>query len=318
MTHADCGGTWAPVYAGRVRSLRFLASRRWLLFLLAVIVLCYGTWWLGQWQFHRLSSTRHGNDIIRTNETRNPVPVDQVLAVGQPVPEQQEWRRVSATGTYDTKHTITWRYRTSDHSETGVDEVVPLVTANGTAVLVDRGWVASADPTSLPADPPQPPSGQVTVVGWVRQDATGSATSVADLGTRALSSVTAGPAIGHPVYGGFIDLQSEDGSPAPGVTPTDMPELNDGPHFFYGIQWWFFGALAIIGFVYLGYDEWRIRTHASSDEPEDAERLAVRLAESDERQQRALAKNRQRSAVKAAYQAAYEKEKADKQRSARR
>jgi cytochrome oxidase assembly protein ShyY1 len=300
-----------------VRSLRFLASRRWLLFLLAVIVLAYGTWWLGAWQFHRLHNTRQSNTYIRTNESMTPVPIDQVLAPGRPVASQDEWKRVTVTGTYDPKHTITWRYLTNDHSESGVDEVVPLVTADGTAVLVDRGWVASADPTSLPADPPQAPTGQVTVVGWVRQDGTGSATSVADLGTRALSSVTAGKAIGHPVYGGFLDLQTEDGSPAPGVTQVDMPELNDGPHFFYGIQWWFFGVLAIIGFIYLGYDEWRIRTNAASDDPEDAEKLAARLAESDERQQRVVAKNRQRSAVKAAYKAAYEREKQEKEKASR-
>ena len=300
-----------------MRSLRFLVSRRWLLFLLAVIVLCYGTWWLGQWQFHRLHSTRNGNAVIRTNEGLAPAPVDQVLAVGRPVPDQADWRRVTATGTYDTKHTITWRYLTNDHSQSGVDEVVPLVTTDGHVLLVDRGWAASADPTSLPPNPPRPPSGQVTVVGWVRQDGTGSsATSITDMGTRALSSVTAAPAIGHPTstYGGFIDLQSEDGSAAPGLTQVDMPELDDGPHFFYGIQWWFFGALAIIGFIYLGYDEWRIRTHAASDDPADAEAQAARLAESDERQQRVVAKNRQRSAVKAAYRAAYEREKQEKER----
>ena len=29
------------------------------------------------------------------------------------------------------------------------------------------------------------------------------------------------------------------------------------PHFFYGLQWWFFGLLAVGGFLYLVYDEWR-------------------------------------------------------------
>ena len=37
----------------------------------------------------------------------------------------------------------------------------------------------------------------------------------------------------------------------------ELPELNNGPHFFYGLQWWFFGVLAIFGFFYLLYDEWR-------------------------------------------------------------
>ena len=38
---------------------------------------------------------------------------------------------------------------------------------------------------------------------------------------------------------------------------TELPDLGEGPHFFYGLQWWFFGALAIFGFFYLMYDEWR-------------------------------------------------------------
>ncbi|MSZ77367.1 MAG: SURF1 family protein, partial [Actinobacteria bacterium] len=36
-------------------SLRFLLSRRWALFALAVVVLGYAAWWLGEWQFGRLS-----------------------------------------------------------------------------------------------------------------------------------------------------------------------------------------------------------------------------------------------------------------------
>ena len=39
----------------------------------------------------------------------------------------------------------------------------------------------------------------------------------------------------------------------------ELPELDNGPHFFYGLQWWFFGALALFGFVYLVYDEYARR-----------------------------------------------------------
>ena len=38
-----------------------------------------------------------------------------------------------------------------------------------------------------------------------------------------------------------------------------LPDLGEGPHFFYGLQWWFFGLLAVGGFLYLAYDEWRGR-----------------------------------------------------------
>jgi hypothetical protein len=57
--------------------------------------------------------------------------------------------------------------------------------------------------------------------------------------------------------GGWIDLRSESPEPETPLLPVEMPELDNGPHFFYGLQWWFFGALAIFGFLYLVYDESR-------------------------------------------------------------
>ena len=41
----------------------------------------------------------------------------------------------------------------------------------------------------------------------------------------------------------------------PPLVPAELPDLGNGPHFFYGLQWWFFGLLAVFGFVYLAYDE---------------------------------------------------------------
>ena len=151
------------------------------------------------------------------------------------------------------------RYRTRD-GQSGVDVVVPLVTADGTALLVDRGWMATENQGAGPADVPAAarPARSPSRAGSAR-DATGDSTAVDDHSTRAISSEEIGPAIGHPVYGGFVELRSEDGEPAAGLAPVELPELDNGPHFFYGLQWWFFGLLAIVGFVYLAWDEWRVR-----------------------------------------------------------
>ena len=54
-----------------------------------------------------------------------------------------------------------------------------------------------------------------------------------------------------------MELRSEDPEPDTALEPVELPELNNGPHFFYGLQWWFFGVLAVFGFCYLLYDEWR-------------------------------------------------------------
>jgi cytochrome oxidase assembly protein ShyY1 len=283
-----------------VRSWGFLISRRWLLFAAVVVLLCYAAWWLGQWQFHRLDDRKANNAVVRANEDRAPTPVADVLAPGGQVDDQDEWRRVTATGTYDAEQTVIVRYRTRDGAS-GIDVVVPLVTADGSTLLVDRGWMAADNEGASPADVPSAPTGEVTVVGWVRADATGDSTSVTDRSTRAISSERIGAAIGHEVYGGFVMLDTEDGDPAAHLLPAELPELDNGPHFFYGLQWWFFGLLAFFGFGYLAWDEWRSQRR---DEPSAREETL------SERRRKRATKNAHKQAVKAAYQKAYADERA--------
>jgi cytochrome oxidase assembly protein ShyY1 len=288
-----------------VRSLRFLLSRRWALFALAVVLVAWATWWLGQWQFHRLHDRKADNRIVQTNEHRAAAPIRDVLGVGKAPGEDDEWRLVTVSGTYDTAHTITWRYRSDDDGAPGIDVVVPLVTDDGTAVIVDRGFLPTQGDDKRPDDIPAPPTGRVTVTGYVRLDGSGSSTRVDDLSTRALSSRTVSAAIDRPVYGGWLALHSEDPKPAHSLAPTSMPDLGNGPHFFYGLQWWFFGVLAVFGFFYLLYDEWR----SGKGDELAAER---RRAKQDRSNTRA-AKASRKQAVREAYRAAYEKERAGRE-----
>ncbi len=236
-------------------SWRFLLSRRWLLFFVAVIVVGYATWWLGEWQFGRLEDRREKNSVVETNEHQDPAPVDEVLAPDTPVAEDEEWRVVTATGEYDAADTIVVRYRTRDGAP-GYDVVVPLVTGDGTALLVDRGWMPEDEPGVDPLDlVPAPPTGTVTVTAWTRADGSGDSTRVDDHSTRAISSEAIGDYLDRPVYGGFVELRSEDPEPEEALEPVELPDQGEGPHFFYGLQWWFFGVLALGGFLYLAWDE---------------------------------------------------------------
>jgi cytochrome oxidase assembly protein ShyY1 len=245
-----------------VRSLGFLVSRRWVLFGITVALLAWGAWLLGEWQFHRLQERKDRNAIVARNTSAPAAPVSAVLEPDHPVAASEEWRVVTATGRYATDDTVIVRYRTREGAS-GSDVVVPLVTADGPALLVDRGWLATDNSGTEPLDVPAPPSGEVTVAGWVRGDATGDSTVVSagssgdTLSTRAISSDRIGEALGREVYGGFVELKSEEPAPETPLEPAALPELDNGPHFFYGLQWWFFGVLAISGFGYLAYDEWR-------------------------------------------------------------
>lgn len=242
-------------------SFRFLMSRRWILFGVTVVVLTYLAYLLGQWQFSRLDDRRDRNAIVERNEGVEPVEVTDVLSVDDPPTGDQEWTAVTAVGEYAIEDTVVVRYRTRDGAP-GADIVVPLVLRDGSIVLIDRGWMPTDNSGALEGTDtealPAPPAGEVEVTGWVRRDATGSSTSVsANQSTRSISSVAIGDALGLPVLRGFIDLAAESPEPEDALAPPPLPELDDGPHFFYGLQWWFFGALAVFGFLYLAYDERR-------------------------------------------------------------
>ncbi|WP_183095216.1 SURF1 family cytochrome oxidase biogenesis protein [Nocardioides stalactiti] len=236
-------------------SWRFLVSRRWFGFFLVVLLLGVGTWWLGEWQFGRLDDKQERNAVIEANAHEDPVPVGEVLAVGEPVAPQEEYTVVEATGTYDVAETLIVRYRTRD-SAPGVDVVVPLVLEDGSTLVVDRGWLAYDGRMADAADAaPPPPAGEVTVTGWVRVDGEGDSTRVSDGGMRAISSVEVGEALDKEVLGGFVELLTEDPESATALEPFEEPDTGEGPHFFYGLQWWFFGILAFGGFGYLAWDE---------------------------------------------------------------
>jgi cytochrome oxidase assembly protein ShyY1 len=233
-----------------------MVSRRWALFAVTVVLLAYGCLWLGRWQFHRLHDREATNAQVRQNLRAAPAPVADVLEPGRGLPQRDEWRRVTATGTYLPDESVVIRYQTRDGGS-GVDIVTPLRTDRGPVLLVDRGWMKTGNVGADHVAAPAPASGQVTVVGWARVDATGSAAVVADGSARAISSKEIAKRLDGPVYGGFVDAQKETPAPATALVPAEQPDLGNGPHFFYGLQWWFFGVLAVFGFWYLAYDERR-------------------------------------------------------------
>jgi cytochrome oxidase assembly protein ShyY1 len=50
-----------------------------------------------------------------------------------------------------------------------------------------------------------------------------------------------------------VDKQVPANDPAFGAFPG--PEIDDGPHFFYALQWFFFALLALGGLVYFSRQE---------------------------------------------------------------
>ncbi len=241
--------------------LRFLLSRRWVGLLLAIIVVGVACVELGRWQFRRYSERQDGNLVISQNLTAEPSSVDEVMGIEEPPARDDEWRTVSAVGRYDASEQLLVSYRTRDGAP-GVDVLVPLVTAAGPALLGDRGWVLTeGNANQTPAVPP-PPGGTVTVTGWLRRSAEGVGDEVTpnDGSVRAISAAAIQPSLPYPVYDGFVDLITENPQVTPAPEPADPPDLGSGPHLFYGLQWFFFAALAFGFWCYFAWSEYMLRS----------------------------------------------------------
>src|SRR5262245_60307066 len=86
---------------------------------------------LGRWQWGRYELRSDINARIASGPTAEPVPSHAGV---------KEWTRVSVTCEFDPQLEILVRNRTVE-GKNGYEILTPLLLSDGTAVLVDRGWV---------------------------------------------------------------------------------------------------------------------------------------------------------------------------------
>ncbi len=235
---------------------RFLLTRRWLALAVVAIVVAVVCARLGMWQLHRLDQRQAENAVVEANRDLAPVPVTEQVPVGGSPTDSQEWRRVSLTGRYAADDQLLLRYQTRGGAR-GVDVVVPLVLADGSAVLVDRGFFASSAGTPDWSTVPAAPTGQVGVTGWLRvdSDAPPEAVAPANGTVRAIVAPALRDVVDAPLRGGWVQAYRESPTGESGLIGPDPPETGMGPHFFYALQWFLFGFLGLLAYGWFAFDE---------------------------------------------------------------
>lgn len=220
---------------------------RWALLVVFVVALAIVFVNLGEWQLRRLAEREARNATTISNEQAPVKPYGQVFT--RAITDADQWQRVTATGRFDADHQFVVRNR-NNGDDRGFEVVTPLTTATGT-VLVDRGFIAIAPGTGIPATGPPPPTGQVTIVGYVRRNEQGRSGAVTPVsGTvRLINSDALQPAIGYPIANGFISASEVSPAQSGGFKPVALPELSSGPHFWYAMQWFMFAGVGILGIV---------------------------------------------------------------------
>lgn len=202
---------------------------------------------LGLWQLDRLGQRRDRNDVVEARFTATPMELNGVSGDSAGI----VYRRVRLTGTYDHDHDVVLAGR-SLHGLPGVHLFSPLRLERGGAVLVERGWLPSADARSVDTAPYRR-QGTIVVEGIALPFPTPERTvPVADTFSGTWYRLGApGPGVfpyrTAPFY--VRRLVAADGGEPPALLAP--PELGDGPHLSYAVQWFSFATIAVVGWIVL-------------------------------------------------------------------
>jgi cytochrome oxidase assembly protein ShyY1 len=217
-----------------------------------VLVVALTCVWLGVWQLDRLEQRRAFNASVERGLKLAPQPLERLIPPGaEPDPDSLSYRRAEVQGIYDDDREVVLFGRSLDGTP-GNHVLTPLVTQDGRALIVDRGWV----PLHLgrpPIGEAVPPSGTVRVTGVLfppeeQSPSSGSTEAVASFTKIDLGRL--GRQLPYPVHPVYLWLRSQDPS-QPGALPrpVPLPELTEGPHLSYAVQWFIFSAIALVGLL---------------------------------------------------------------------
>jgi len=198
---------------------------------LIIVITCIR---LGFWQLARLHGRKDANAAIAAAEASPPRALPALLA-GTNDPTSLRFRPALATGTYDPAHEVLLYGRSSVEGEPGDHVLTPLRLADGTALVVDRGWI--------PIDEGVPVAGEAAAP-------TGTASPVERITKVDLGQI--GAQLPYPILPIYLLLQTQQ-PPQQGSLPEPppLPPLTNGPHLSYAFQWFSFATIAIVGCIVL-------------------------------------------------------------------
>jgi surfeit locus 1 family protein len=205
-----------------------------------LIIFCL---WGSQWQYHRGVDRHARNAVIQDRIAQSPIELNSVSGALIDF----EWQTVSVEGVFDNEKQILLRNRYND-GKYGYEVLTLFKSTANKSFWVDRGWVQAGATATTPPVVTEVPTSQVSITGRLRLDSSlprGSFFALPGKGEGLVSELNAQSQLNTEKF--YIDLLS--GS-VPSLTPdvtAQLPELSDGPHMAYALQWIFFAGLVIYG-----------------------------------------------------------------------
>jgi surfeit locus 1 family protein len=220
-----------------------MSSRSRRLAVLALLLVAAVCARLGVWQLSRLHQRRAANQEIVRARSEPPVSLDQP---GRRDSAALAQRWVTVSGRYDRRQQIVLRGQAYQGTP-GIYVVTPLrLGGSDTAVLVIRGFVPAPDAVRADLDSLDEP-GERRVVGLAQPIGSGGGKPLILAGHSTwarLDFPALARSLPYPILPLAI-LQSPDSSLPRYPRRLDPPEVDDGPHLSYMVQWFLFSAMAV-------------------------------------------------------------------------
>lgn len=247
---------------------RFALRPAWIvshLFVLGLIVLFVN---LGFWQLSRYDERIERNEAVTARSEQPPVPVGELVDETDQL-DDLRYRPVTATGTFVEGADLLIDNR-SNEGLPGAWVVSPLRLDGGGVVAVGRGFLRFEDGE---LDAPPVPAGPVSIGGYVttwsgpcgtRVDDAGAVVGAACLDRQAAVAVAGVELL--PV----VVQQQASSADSPALSPVPLPELGEGSHRSYAVQWFIFATIGAVGYPLILRKVARDRANDAVDPPEAA------------------------------------------------
>lgn len=211
----------------------------------------------GFWQINRHGERGDRNELIEARAALAPVPVGDLVRVGDvAIGEAEQFRRVTATGEYVIDDEVLVRNRTLDGAP-GWWVLTPFLLDNGTAVVVNRGWIPRVYDADREREGTEPRMGRQTITGTIQPTRSARGIQQQDPETGRLSSL-ARPDIERLAeqlsYDALLVVFQLDEASETDVARQALPRglplpaLDSGPHISYAVQWFVFTTIALVGY----------------------------------------------------------------------
>jgi cytochrome oxidase assembly protein ShyY1 len=209
---------------------------------LLLISLCL---WASHWQYKRGVARHHRNFVIASHVDQPMTTLDAI----EPDVSGAEWRKVSVTGRFDPDHQILLRNQYSQGAY-GFDLLTLFTDSRGRTFWVDRGWIAPGKSATVTPPLPETSTNVIALTGRIRLENSlpqGSFFAINPGSRNLISKWNAQSKNVVKTESFYVDLLTVSDPKMTPAVPVELPELTDGPHMAYALQWLFFAGLVGYG-----------------------------------------------------------------------